>query len=1026
MTLTVEQLRSRLAPQFPDIEQVDESVIRFTRRANDRDFAVCYVDVSDDLPTSPQLLDNYQDKIIGKRYFEGRKSLQWSNYLYFVVDAEKAAGETLQQTRELIQRDRKYARKFVIAEGELDWAISPASFQIADKQIATGILSTWIDMLAAANLDRAVLNDESLPRRIELIEANYGHDATPLPVARPVRAAKHQPFLSSLSLTRFRDFPVQRSFLFGLVNLVCGANGTGKTSLFEAVELLYCGNTKRNPKSKDAYRIEATFADDTSESATNKRTATTFRDRNLVWYGQSEVRTNRLYQSFSQFNFLNTDAAVSLVESDESLEDDLSKLLVGPETSKTWREIQRTSAKIADKINELSAVRNQANLELESVKRQLEVPPESKQESDAVFAQLSELVGRAGWSMQEGSNDEGAGELVKSLAELNTLLNQSIALEWAGSPITVEKLEVFLINAEASCALADHLTAQINKLRGDERPLIDAVARLNKALADLEQMSRFVAAGVPEKVSQLEGLEKSLIDLRRKIAGLKEGELRQQLEASLDQSVSEFLHSVLTEFDMLQDSLHEADTRYSKFVALRDQSVKLSQQLRSIASQLLDGTASPDACPLCHTQFPPGELAQHINIGVDAELEAQAAKLLADLRKCQAKVEWAKKQRPNAEWIRRFCEQNEQTTSVSVRDLLDAVSAIQKEVLETEGTASQLQDELTALSQNDFSVERFRELFSQLTSTSESVADTTSGAVERQRSRLESEKVDSTQQLESARASIKEKQQALDTTLGITEPDSESAASVLGTIRERISTVKTLVNRIANCRTRYPWENSTALSEVLVAITSIRKVAADFQSTIQKERSEAKRVTEATKRKEQVDKQLAALTPRIERLSEAQDVLLKIQTEHSLSGAMEEALRQNRIAIEGIFARIHSPPEFSGLGENLTTLVRKKDGTVAGLQQISTGQRSAFALSLFLAQNAQLRTAPPAILIDDPVAHVVDLNCLSFLDYLRDLVVAGGRQVFFSTANDKLAMLFERKFDFLGEGQFVRYDLRRE
>jgi ABC-type lipoprotein export system ATPase subunit len=139
---------------------------------------------------------------------------------------------------------------------------------------------------------------------------------------------------------------------------------------------------------------------------------------------------------------------------------------------------------------------------------------------------------------------------------------------------------------------------------------------------------------------------------------------------------------------------------------------------------------------------------------------------------------------------------------------------------------------------------------------------------------------------------------------------------------------------------------------------------------------------------------------------------------------MEKALQQNRTAIEGIFSRIHSPAEFSGLGDTLTTLVRKTGGT-ASLQQISTGQRAAFALSLFLAQNAQLRTAPPLILIDDPIAHVDDLNCLSFLDYLREVVITGERQVVFATANDKLAALFERKFDFLGDKEFKRHNLAR-
>jgi len=55
---------------------------------------------------------------------------------------------------------------------------------------------------------------------------------------------------------------------------------------------------------------------------------------------------------------------------------------------------------------------------------------------------------------------------------------------------------------------------------------------------------------------------------------------------------------------------------------------------------------------------------------------------------------------------------------------------------------------------------------------------------------------------------------------------------------------------------------------------------------------------------------------------------------------------------------------------------------------------------------------------------VDDLNSLSFLDYLRE-TVRGERQIFFATANDKFASLFERKFDFLGD-EFRRLDLSRE
>ena len=69
--------------------------------------------------------------------------------------------------------------------------------------------------------------------------------------------------------------------------------------------------------------------------------------------------------------------------------------------------------------------------------------------------------------------------------------------------------------------------------------------------------------------------------------------------------------------------------------------------------------------------------------------------------------------------------------------------------------------------------------------------------------------------------------------------------------------------------------------------------------------------------------------------------------------------------------------------------------------------------------------APPVILIDDPIAHVDDMNSLSFLDYLREVAVQEQRQIFFATASDKLAALFQRKFDFLGEEGFRRLNLTR-
>jgi energy-coupling factor transporter ATP-binding protein EcfA2 len=68
--------------------------------------------------------------------------------------------------------------------------------------------------------------------------------------------------------------------------------------------------------------------------------------------------------------------------------------------------------------------------------------------------------------------------------------------------------------------------------------------------------------------------------------------------------------------------------------------------------------------------------------------------------------------------------------------------------------------------------------------------------------------------------------------------------------------------------------------------------------------------------------------------------------------------------------------------------------------------------------NKSLPTAPQLIIFDDPVTYVDDLNILTFLDYLLKMVLNEDKQIFFATANQKIASLFIKKFEFLkGESE---------
>jgi len=354
--------------------------------------------------------------------------------------------------------------------------------------------------------------------------------------------------------------------------------------------------------------------------------------------------------------------------------------------------------------------------------------------------------------------------------------------------------------------------------------------------------------------------------------------------------------------------------------------------------------------------------------------------------------------------------------------LLQLVSNSDQELTSLANRHSLLTEELAQFEKAGRTAEKYRQLLGRLPAET---TNATAEEIKKQCETLEHEQTGKATELNTAKTTSQSLLNEMAEALTAKDATTKSIESTLSELKERQVTTKGVLNRLTSFNTALPSSSSQPLSELSLTVETVRRVAGDYQATLSKEQSTVSVLAEATKRKDQIETQLKGLTPRIDRLTEAREVLTKIQSEYSLSGAMDDALKQNRAAIEAIFSRIHSPAEFSGLGDKLTTLRRKGDGGTATLQQISTGQRAAFALSLFLAQNAQLRTAPPLILIDDPIANVDDLNCLSFLDYLREVVIAGDRQVVFATANDKLAALFERKFDFLGENEFKRYNLVR-
>jgi DNA repair exonuclease SbcCD ATPase subunit len=1022
MMQTIAQLRERLGTRFDSAEQVDKTILRFVRKANGQAFALYYVDVGSTLPRTSEELAAYQDRVIGASYFDGKKSLQWSNYLYFVISADRAGTMDTQAAKTLIESDRAYARKYVVVENELDAALAPPQMPTSASLPEANILSLWLTRLASAGLDAAVLSDKPLPSRLLQIEATAGV-ASSVPTAPvPQQRVANLPFLKRIGLTNYRPFPTQRHFDLGAVNLIVGTNGTGKTSLLEAIELLYCGRNKRNADAATTYSLAAEYADGSEETVTQARQPRLFRDRNLQWYGQAEVKTNNLFASFALFNFLDTDAAVRLAESTAGLEEDLSNLLVGAEASKIWREIGRVHEAVIGRLRELRPLEAQIKDELAAIEVRLKDASAVKQESDAIFARLEELLRRLKWPTHP--KEKAPSVLLESLLEVTSLTQQAASFKWAGAPVSMSRLTAYASDTQQIVEKAEGELTRLEAQLVTERKATEETKRSDTAGLLIDEVNRIVDAGFPTREAAFRACRDTIAAQTGLVAGCDEAMLTALKNSRQDMGVDAFGEVAASALASAQNEARAAKQEYDGFTRLRQQSVTLAQQLRDIASKLLEGSPKPDECPLCHTEFEPGQLARHMQSGVDQLIESRSQLLLAQMRQCEESVSSALVAATASNWLRAFCARAELDSKVTTGVALAKVGEAIRALAEADQKRVELTKELQAFAAQGISVARINELASGLRDAGHPLSEWNVKAVEQVRAAIVKQRTSVAATLKEERSKVEVLQRSLQQTLGVSDATPDSLKTAISQLKERRTIAASLLSKLAVAMKPFPWPMDGALSELTVEVVAIRSIATELQAAVGREQQAKATLAEATKRSDQLNKQLADLAARIARFVKAEDALSEIKEKYSLTGAMEAALKRNRAGIEKIFGRIHSPAEFAGLGQGLSSLVRKNGATEATLNQISTGQRAAFALSIFLAQNAQLRSAPPVMLIDDPIAHIDDLNALSFLDFLREVALSGNRQILFATASEKLAALFQRKFDFLGDG-FRRHDLHR-
>lgn len=1026
-----DSVQSVINRHFQHVQYIGDGIVRGERRYNDKPYAVTYIDLSDSVVERSRHLKEFQESVLGEDFFSPESDLRWNSYLYFLAGPKSIASGEFGSAKNLIESDRHFARKLVLTEQDLARRLgeeNQVESELSTKSV--DVSSTWAELLHAASL-AVLLEQRPRTTALELMangEAFKAEVVLPPPIVPPQTDLLGTALLRRLTIGSFRRINKDTSYDFGDVNLIVGANGKGKTSLLEAIEVLYCGRVRRDP---DAAFVGIVGAVETEQGDIKTIKATTtpavLKARNMSWYGRADVQSNAITQGFTRFNFLDTDAAfrLSSEQSNEQIKMDFSRLLVGSETSKLWTYLSKLEEEVAVRLrgldDRLLSDRRHVELLADEVKRYKEAPSEANtlhKAFNSVLSDLKPLWKQVAESTALEPNDRGRLELLsKSIAQVLSVFSET--------PVTINRIRQRVAQVQGTLESAKKLQSEHDIAL---KQVSNASARAEATQSSQNQLELWltlVEAEVP-------ALTKRLIDAAAKVSALR-NVLSGQPADTLPEVPAEYAQMRLNEavilarlrIDQAREQENAAANALSQRIQLGQTLAMLRRDLHDSSVAFIEQSGDASNCPVCGTMHTPDGLLAKIQSLIASDSLSAADSLRHNVQLAKERVDQARRTVEILVSLEKFCvNSNSDSTATSeaiYRDLNTRREELSFAMAELQASKSALEAlDLTGL--NWKSWEQTRDAAIHLLPEGVSPGDVSLVKV----------------------------------VLDKIKEQSRTDADALKVARDAVSEITKSTNQIASTELSLPTSNLTPVQvvasierlhdQVTSALSTVGEISKwvhmdagtaleELQSKVEASILAYDKVLYALKSEEQAiqqlkkkDEELQAATQTFSKNTSARDnlarakkILSNIVSEHSLDRATADAFNAIKGKVSDVFAQIHSPAEYE-LG-NLSEgqlIVRRDNKRPHDANQVSTGQRAALALSIFLALNDSAKTAPPVILIDDPVAHIDDLNALSFLDYLRDLVVGGRKQVFFATADVRLAALFQRKFEFLGSKRFKR------
>lgn len=937
---------------------------------------------------------------------------------------------------QVIESNKTYGRKYVFSEDETITFINGIVKTSNDEIGTVSPVQEWDRILREEHLT-GCLTEAYSAKKVEnylmgqRFDADYVQDDD-------YSSMKHSEipqikWIKSLETTGFRDFCFdKKTMTFGQINLFYGANGSGKTSVLEAIEYALTSEVRRvkdfkvklptdNYPRLHVYDTEAgicTFTPGFSKK-NNK-------EIERVWYGVPIGRTkSNLNENFNRFNAFDSEAAYKFIHESDNSEASFASMfgnLMFGETvvdhEKKWQRFKRAfNERYTELRSELSDARSMAEIYERNLAN---ITESSKSEEIEKGIVLLKMIG---CSRLPKSPSDRYRKILDGMSLMrkyvDVLSSHNLEKKSFGS-ITAEVSEAKKKNllyirqkkekSEEIIKLAEENASNKKRIFEEREKQIgiqQCLENIKSSICNWEIFQNILSHG--ETIKLVNDLLEEMTQIERELYYISKIEQKPAVINFLKlgdyQGLSDGQkHYFEVELEKKKAKRQQVENEYDDakktFGAREQQTI----ELRRIGKALMTDAK----CPLCgHEYDSTKKLIDIIDsaVIVDDNMDAlineiqEISKSITDLEKildCQRMIDKAK---------------YELLELVDVVPMVNKYRADYKKLseyvfskTEKEKRKEEIIEQQTVLDNQGFSIGNINAC-KEYTSTDPTYLEYKRSGKGTYSEFLQNNFKKTQGKLEISENTISDYQHKIQQN----EQQEEILRSEIHGLESQMEILNMDINRnieqaLETLKTKYELLDTTILGEWISNYHAVYDKCEQEVERLESQSLIALEKLTLAEYKETIKKD----EPMIERCAKAVQAFEKMP---SLSSFVEQGIRNNIQQISKFFKWMHHSGEFEKLDidDKGIYAVRGLNHQEVRTYEMSTGQRSTVAMAVMFALHIAAPTAPQFLLLDEPLATMDDTQVLNVLDILKSLAEQN-TQIFFTTANGIMINLFKECF----------------